>query len=111
MTELGTRSGSQILRTFLPQQTADLRGGIYRVVEWSGATPIVVDPDIVRRRLLREIGSWERAGTDGGFAADLRRGQPVEVVEIDPGRGVTVERYPQVARHGELEASADRMAR
>jgi hypothetical protein len=96
VTELGTRSGSQILRTFLPQQTADLRGGIYRVVEWSGATPIVVDPDIVRRRLLREIGSWERAGTDGGFAADLRRGQPVEVVEIDPGRGVTVERYPQV---------------
>ena len=28
MTELGTRSGSQILRTFLPQQTADLNASM-----------------------------------------------------------------------------------
>ena len=72
MTELGTRNGSQILRTFLPQQTADLKGGIYKVTEWSGPVPIQVDRDIISRRLLREITPWARAHTDNGFAADLR---------------------------------------
>ena len=96
MTELGTRSGSQILRTFLPQQTADLKGGIYKVTEWSSAIPISVDQDIISVRLLREITPWTRAKTDNGFAADLRRGVNVEVVELDDRRGVAVERFPEV---------------
>jgi len=96
MTELGTRSGSQILRTFLPQQTADLKGGIYKVTEWSSAIPISVDQDMISVRLLREITPWARAKTDNGFAADLRRGANVEVVELDDRRGVTVERFPEV---------------
>ena len=96
MTELGTRSGSQILRTFLPQQTADLKGGIFKVTEWSSAIPISVDQDIISVRLLREITPWARAKTDNGFAADLRRGANVEVVELDDRRGVTVERFPEV---------------
>lgn len=96
MTELGKRSGSQILRTFLPQQTADLKGGIYKVVEWSGAMPAVVDQDIVRRRLLREITPWSRQKNDSGFAADLHRGARIDIVELDERRGVTVERFPQV---------------
>ncbi|MGY1728369.1 hypothetical protein ACI79J_15475 [Geodermatophilus sp. SYSU D01062] len=96
MTDLGTRSGSQILRTFLPQQTADLRRGIYRVVEWTSAQPLAVDPDVIRRRLLREVRPWEQAGLDNGVAADLRSGARIEVVELDERRGVTVERYPNV---------------
>ena len=49
MTVLGTRSGSQILRSFLPQQTADLHRGIYRVVETipvahPGRYRLVVEP-------------------------------------------------------------------
>jgi hypothetical protein len=96
MTELGTRSGSQILRTFLPQQTADLKGGIYKVTEWSSAVPISVDQEIISRRLLREITPWARAKTDNGFAGDLRRGANIEVVELDDRRGVTVERFPEV---------------
>src|SRR5690606_10826023 len=40
MTILGRRSGSQILRTFLPEQTVDLSGGIYRVTEWVSPSPI-----------------------------------------------------------------------
>ena len=63
MSELTRRSGSQILRTFLPQQTADVKGGIYRVVEWSSANKRTVDQDILRRRLLREIRPWEMNGT------------------------------------------------
>lgn len=96
MTELGSRSGSQILRTFLPQQTADLKGGIYKVAEWSGPVPIQIDQDRIARRLLREISPWSSAHTDNGFAADLRAGAPIEVVELDDRRGVQVERYPQV---------------
>jgi hypothetical protein len=96
MTELGTRNGSQILRTFLPQQTADLKGGIYKVAEWSGPVPIQVDRDIISRRLLREITPWARAHTDNGFAADLRGSAPIEVVELDDRRGVQVERYPEI---------------
>lgn len=96
MTVLGTRSGSQILRTFLPDQTADLRGDVYRVAEWSAPTAIEVDIDLVRRHLLREVGAWIAHGTDGGMGEDLLRNASVEVVELDDRRGVTVERYPQV---------------
>ncbi|NYJ03920.1 hypothetical protein [Petropleomorpha daqingensis] len=96
MSDLGTRSASQVLRTFLPQQTADLRGGIYRVTDWPGAAPLSIDDASVRRRLLREIHLWEQNANDSGFAADLRRQQRLEVVELDTGRGVAVERYPRV---------------
>jgi hypothetical protein len=96
VTVLGTRSGSQILRTFLPQQTADLSGGIYRVTEWTSAVPLSVDTEVVRRRILREVRPWERSRTDGGLGADLRSGAKIEVVELDDQRGVTVERFPQV---------------
>jgi hypothetical protein len=96
LTVLGTRSGSQILRTFLPQQTTDLSGGIYRVTEWTSAIPLSVDTDVVRRRILREIRPWEQARTDGGLGGELRGGARLEVVELDDQRGVTVERFPQV---------------
>lgn len=96
MAELGTRSGTQILRTFLPQQTADLNGAIYKIIEWSGAAPILVDQDMIARRLLREISPWTRAHTDNGVAADLRSGAHIEVVTLDYRRGVSVERFPEV---------------
>lgn len=96
MTELGQRSASQILRTYLPMQTADLKGGIYRVKEWSGAHPIPVDPVLVRRRLLREIAGLEALGADNGMAQRLRANTPLDVVQLDTDRGVTVERYPRV---------------
>lgn len=96
MTKLGSRSGSQILRTFLPDQTVDLNGNIYRVAEWSAPTHLEVDTDLVRQRLLQEVVAWIAHDTDGGVGDDLRRRAPVEVVELDERRGVTVERYPQV---------------
>lgn len=96
MTLLGKRSGSQILRTFLPAQTVDLRGNIYRVTEWSGPIPVEVDADLVRRQLLREISAWTDSTTDSGMAEDLHRNAYLDVVELDEARGVTVERYPRV---------------
>jgi hypothetical protein len=96
VTILGTRSGSQILRTFLPDQTVDLRGDVYRVTEWSGPSLIQVDVDLVRRHLLREIGAWTAYDNDSNMAEALYRNETIEVVELDDQRGVTVERYPKV---------------
>ncbi|QSB16875.1 hypothetical protein JQS43_11665 [Natronosporangium hydrolyticum] len=96
MAKIGSRSGSQILRTFLPDQTVDLNGNIYRVAEWSAPSHVEVDTDLVRRRLLQEVGAWVVHGTDGGVGDELARGAPVEVVALDEQRGVLVERYPQV---------------
>ena len=96
MTDLGTRGRSQILRTFLPTQTADLRGHIYRVDSWDRAIPLHVDQEILRRRLVRDLAGFEGTATDNGMAADLRRGSQIEVVEVDIERGVSVERYPRV---------------
>lgn len=95
MAKLGSRSGSQILRTFLPAQTVDLRGDIYRVNEWTAPKPIEINPDVVRWSLLTEIGAWTANDTDGGMAGELLRKVPVEVVELDERRGVTVEKYPR----------------
>lgn len=96
MTILGSRSGSQILRTFLPDQTADLRGDIYRVTEWSSPSQLQVDTDLVRRHLVREIGAWTANGNDNAMGDALLRGALVEVVELEERRGVTVERFPRV---------------
>jgi hypothetical protein len=93
---LTERSGSQILRSFLPEQTADIGGRIYRVKEWTAAVPINIDGHLVRQQLLREIAPWSSRGMDNGMAADLLRGARVDVVELDEQRGVTVEAFPRV---------------
>ncbi len=96
MTVIARRSASQLQRTFLPGQTADLGGRIYRVDAWPGAHPLPIDAEALRRRLLREIRPFEAHQHDAGLAADLRRGQSLEVVEIDTEMGATVELYPQI---------------
>src|SRR6478609_7036394 len=96
MAELGQRSRSQVLRGYLPQQTQDINGGIYRVTEWSSPNTVQVDDEALRRHLLHQIHPFELHGTDGGVAADLRAGARIQVVELDDDRGVQVERFPQV---------------
>jgi hypothetical protein len=96
MTILGRRSGSQILRTFLPEQTVDLSGGIYRVTEWVSPSPIDVDIDMVRGSLQREAMMWKLHDNDSGLHEELQRGARVDVVELDRAHGVRVERYPLV---------------
>lgn len=96
MTVLARRSGSQILRTFLPNQTVDIRGAIYRVAEWSGPTPIAIDTELVRKHLRREIAAWASHDKDAGMSEDLIRGAHLEILELDERRGVIVERFPEV---------------
>ncbi|MDY6811314.1 MAG: hypothetical protein SW127_20245 [Actinomycetota bacterium] len=96
MVDLTRRSGSQILRTFLPNQTADIKGNIYKVSDWSSPAPLRVDEQSVRRSLLREIQPWTKAGEDGGLASDLYGLKPIKVVELEADNGVAVERYPRI---------------
>ncbi len=95
MTELTRRSGSQILRSFLPQQTADVAGRIVRIVEWDNPRRLPVDTLMVKRRLVRDIVSWTLAGTDSDLARGLETSD-LEILALDTQRGVSVERWPTV---------------
>ncbi|MGW5666674.1 hypothetical protein [Micromonospora sp. NPDC003776] len=90
------RSGSQVLYGFLPQQTGDLRGGIYRTVEWKDPLRVDVDDTVIRRKLIEQVNGWSFRGDDAGIARGLHAGHPIEVVEVNPDRGVRVEQFPNV---------------
>ncbi|MFD0272681.1 hypothetical protein ACFV1L_06810 [Kitasatospora sp. NPDC059646] len=90
------RSGSQILYGFLPQQTADLKGGIWRTTEWKDPRVVDVDDAIIRGRLIAELQGWVEHGMDPSAVSFLRSGGPIEVVAVNPERGVRVERFPLV---------------
>jgi len=106
-----TRSGSQVLYGFLPQQTGDLRGGIYRTTEWRDPKPVDVDDAIIRRRLMDQLNGWANHGDDTGITASVRRGGPLEVVEVNPDRGVRVERFPNVYVCRKCRTVEDRLDR
>jgi hypothetical protein len=90
------RSGSQILWGFLPEQTGDLRGGIFKTAEWKNPVPVDVEETIMRRRLITEIDGWVAAGADPSMARQLYAGAPIEVVSVNRDQGVRVERFPEV---------------
>src|SRR5262249_14996797 len=89
------RGASQILFGFLPMQTVDLATGVWRVREWVDPVPIAIDQNAVRSALSEAIGRWTAAGQDGGLADELRTGAAIEVVSVNPHRGVLVESFPR----------------
>ena len=91
-----TRSASQILYGFLPEQTVDLRGDVWKVKEWRNALSVPnIDMDTLRRELLRLVQPWEIAQRDGYLGRALRRGDPLVVYEVNPENGVDVEPFPK----------------
>lgn len=88
------RGASQVLFGMLPLQTVDLQGGIWQVREWVDADPLNLDSSAVRRVLLDAITPWTVSQQDGGVAAELHGGIAVEVVGVNPRRGVLVQRFP-----------------
>lgn len=90
------RSGSQILWGFLPEQTGDLRGGIFKTVEWKHPVAIDVEDAIIRRRLTAEFQGWVAAGADPSLVQQLYNRAPIEVVGVNRDQGVRVERFPLV---------------
>jgi hypothetical protein len=90
------RSGSQILFGYLPEQTVDLAGKIWKVDRWTNPIQTAVDQNILRDELLRLASAWESSGMDGGFAQDVRRGVAVDVFTLNRDAGVKVSSYPNV---------------
>jgi hypothetical protein len=92
------RGASQILFGFLPQQTADLNGGIWRVVNWVEPTTLDVDREAVRAALVSAVAHWAAAGADNGLFAELAQHPDFDVIGVDTNRGVLVEEFPRLWR-------------
>jgi hypothetical protein len=90
------RSGSQILFGFLPEQTVDLQGRIWKVDEWRHPRSVGLDDTVLRQELVKHAGAWGAAKLDGGYVQDLIRGRPLRVVSLDKENGVRVEPFPNV---------------
>ena len=90
------RSGSQILFGYLPEQTVDLAGRVWKVRNWGQAVPVALDDTTLRSEVVRQAAAWERTGNDGEYVRNLRRGLPLSVVTLNFDAGVHVEDYPRV---------------
>lgn len=104
------RSLSQVVFRFLPEQTVDLAGAIWRVDRWVQPRTLQVDVDVVRAELLRAIFRYTANGRDGDLADRLRRQEPIHVVtpNDDDDAGVAVVPFPEnyrCARCGRIESS------
>jgi hypothetical protein len=93
-----TRGTSQVLFSFLPDQTADLENSVWRVTGWSEARPLNIDADVVRKELLRAIYPWRESGKDAGLADLLYAHTDMQVVAPSVDGGVRVEPFPNVYR-------------
>ena len=91
-----SRSGSQVLFGYLPEQTVDLAGRVWKVRNWVQPIPKAIDDAALRAELLRQAFAWERAGNDGDYARDLRRGAALQIHTLNFQAGVHVESYPRV---------------
>ncbi len=90
------RSPSQILFGFLPEQTVDVKGGVWKVKNWR--EPFVergVYAPALREELMRMASPWAAERKDDGFVADMQRGAEIEVVSVSRDNGVQLEPYPR----------------
>lgn len=90
------RSSSQILFGFLPDQTVDIGGGVWKVKHWTD--PKIernVDSEALRDELIRLSWKWSEERKDGGFVDDLRSGRSITVKSLNRDRGVWCESFPR----------------
>jgi len=91
------RSASQILFGHLPDQTVDVRGGVWRVVRWlRPRVEATVDDETLRRELRRLAAEWAQNGRDGGFVQDLFQGASMRVLSLDRDRGIELQPFPKI---------------
>lgn len=91
------RSASQILFGFLPEQTVDLRGSVWKVKEWRNPEPTrAIEQTSLRRELIRQATSWSANGHDANYVRNLLAGYDVKVLQLNMQAGVAVEPYPQI---------------
>jgi hypothetical protein len=92
-----TRGLSQALFSFLPDQTADLEGGVWQVTNWADARFVAVDDDVVRREIARAAYPWTAANADSGLAEHLLARRDMQVVTPSDS-GIEVSRFPELFR-------------
>jgi hypothetical protein len=83
------RSCTQILFGHLPHQTVDIKGRVWKVIEWVKPHRLEIDQETLRRALERQASAWERTGQDGNFV-HVNGGGKVQ-------RGAGAERRPKWA--------------
>jgi hypothetical protein len=89
------RGSSQVLFGFLPDQTVDLKGSVWRVSEWVDPIPLSLDQETVRQSLLQALRPWTQTGQDDGLDGELRKRIKIDVVGVNTKRGVLVEQFPK----------------
>ncbi len=90
------RSGSQILFGYLPEQTVDLSGRVWKVKKWTSPTSANVDDTTLRTELIRQATAWQLEGKDGDYVLDLKRKAQLQVLTLNHGAGVQVEPFPRL---------------
>lgn len=91
-----TRSASQILFGYLPEQTVDLNRGVWKVKEWRHPVRLGdVDTSSLIRELKRVAAPWRANSMDHGFCQALEAGATVQVLSLDRAAGVKVEPFPE----------------
>lgn len=92
-----TRSPSQILFGYLPEQTVDVRGGVWKVRRWR--EPIEqhnVNSEALAREVSRVASPWQQANLDGGLVDDLSCGRSrIKVLSLDRDRGIELDPFPK----------------
>ncbi len=90
------RSSSQVIFGFLPEQTVDLKGKIWKVKHWRMPFRLSgVDTEILREGILMRAIEWERNNKDyKNFLSLLRKGVLVEAYALDDENGVEVNEFP-----------------
>lgn len=111
-----SRSLSQVVLRFLPDQTVDLAGAVWRVDRWVQARTLHVDDEIVRFELIRAIWRFVVSGRDGGLGERLRRNDPIEVLtpNDEEDAGVAVVPFPtnyRCRKCGRIERRDDESCR
>jgi hypothetical protein len=90
------RSPSQVLFGFLPEQTVDVKGGVWKVKEWRHPNVVhSVHAPALREELCRMASPWEMTGRDDGFVADMHRGAELTVVSVSRDNGVQLDAFPR----------------
>src|SRR5262250_3368236 len=90
------RSASQILFGYLPEQTVDARGGVWKVTYWRRPhDERNIDLETLRRTLIGLANAWALSGKDGGFVQDLYAKCSIKVKTLDRELGVELEPFPK----------------
>src|ERR1700733_6684971 len=90
------RSASQILFGFLPEQTVDLAGRVWKVRDWRSPVMKHIDPETLRREVLRAATPWAVAGQDADYVKHIRQGRELHAFALDRTNGVNVDEFPKV---------------